>query len=153
MKFSNIHITRLLKMRKNRYSKSDREAICSPFPQQYDSVHTTEKCKSKLNPQCFNFVLHCNIKLTDFERNVCCINQFQVIFINALVGQNIACFSVELMKENEITSLGKYAHFKCVIQKMGEKQLCTPLPKLIKHSNRLQKNLHFCLNVLTGEAS
>lgn len=83
--------------------------------------------------------MHCNTELTDIERNVCCINQFHVIFINALAGQNIACFSVELMEQNEITSLEKYVHFKCIIWKIEEKWLPTPVPKLIKHSNRLQK--------------
>lgn len=115
MKFSNIHITRLLKIRKNKCSNSDPEAPYSSLPQQYDLDHTIGKCKSKLNLQCFNYVLHCNIKLSDIERNVCCITQFHVIFTNALAGQNIACFSVELMKENEITLIGKYAYFKCII--------------------------------------
>lgn len=138
-KSSNIHVTQLLRIRNNKFSKSDPEATWSPFPQQYYSGHTLEKCKSKLNPQCFNFVLHCNIQLSDIERNVCCINQFHVIFINALSGQNISCFSVELMKVNEIASLEKDAYFKCVIWKMGEKQLSTSLSKLIKHSNRFQK--------------
>lgn len=72
-------------------------------------------------PPYFNFVLHSNIELSDVEGNVCCINQFHVIFINALAGHNIACFSVELMKENEITSLEKHVCFKCIIWKMGEK--------------------------------
>lgn len=49
--------------------------------------------------------MYSNIELSDIERNVCCINQFHVIFINAPAGKNIACFSVELMKENEMTSL------------------------------------------------
>lgn len=70
---------------------------------------------------------------------MCCINQFQDIFINVLAGHNIACFSVEIMKQNEITSLEKYVHFNYIIWKTGEKWLSTLVLKLIKHSNRLQK--------------
>lgn len=69
---------------------------------------------------------------------MCCISQFHVIFINALAGHSIACFSVKLMKLSEITSLEKYVHLKCIIWKIGGDMVIYSIAKM-KHSNRLHK--------------